>query len=809
MSIRIVSRYLLPALIAACGVASWSSAVEPQIGNLAPDGYTRGQEVEMTFSGARLGDAKGILFYSPGLQLAGITPVNENSFKAKVAIAPDCRMGLHALRVQTATGVSNLKMFSVGNLPIVDEKEPNTEFTKPQEVPLNVTVHGVVQAEDQDFFVVEAKKGQRITAEVEGLRLGNSFFDPYLAILNSARFELDRSDDAALLNQDCICSIVAPEDGKYYIQIRETAFGGNGNCTYRLHIGTFPRPEAAYPAGGKPGETLQVKWLGDAAGEFLSSVTLPTDGESEAGIFAQQGDQLAPSPNVFRVSDLTNHLEAEPNDDPAQASSGVAPGALNGIIQQPGDTDYFRFEAKKGQTFDIRVYARKPLRSPLDTVLSIHNAKGGQVAANDDSGGPDSYLRFAVPADGEYFAAVRDHLGKGGPTYIYRVEISEVKPDLTMLLPERQQYISTTLNIPKNNRMALMVNATRTNFGGDLAVAFQGLPAGVAVEAQPMVAAANSIPVLFTTTADAAPAGALVDVVGKPTDPNLQQVTGHLKQRSMLVRGQNNTDVWGHDATRMAVALTDEIPFRIDVVAPKAPLVRNGTLNLKVVATRAPDFKAPISVLLLYNPGGVSSSGSVQIPEGQNEAAIPLTAAGNAPFATSKIVVLGRAAHQGGTVECSSQLVDLTVADQFFKFAFEKSACEQGQNTEVAIKVEKLRDFAGPVQAELKGLPSGATTEAVQFDQNTAELVFKVAVAKDAKPGKTTSLVCVTTQQVDGDTIVHTLGNGELRIDAPLPPKPNAPAATAQAPQPMPAAGQPMKRLSRLEQLRLEKEGKK
>ena len=56
------------------------------------------------------------------------------------------------------------------------------------------------------------------------------------------------------------------------------------------------------------------------------------------------------------------------------------------------------------------------------------------------------------------------------------------------------------------------------------------------------------------------------------------------------------------------------------------------------------------------------------------------------------------------------------------------------------------------------------------------------------------------------------VSSGLLRVDAPLPPKPNAPppAATAAAPMPMPAAA-PMKRLTRLEQLRLDKEqqGKK
>ena len=81
-----------------------------------------------------------------------------------------------------------------------------------------------------------------------------------------------------MLNQDCVASIVAPEDGKYVVQVRETSFGGNGACTYRLHVGGFPRPTAVYPAGGKPGETLQVRWIGDARGEFAQQVTLPTDG---------------------------------------------------------------------------------------------------------------------------------------------------------------------------------------------------------------------------------------------------------------------------------------------------------------------------------------------------------------------------------------------------------------------------------------------------------------------------------------------------------------------------------------------------
>ena len=63
---------------------------------------------------------------------------------------------------------------------------------------LTRTVNGIADNEDVDYYVVEAKKGERISAEVEGLRLGISEFDPYVAILDSKRFELGVSDDAAL-----------------------------------------------------------------------------------------------------------------------------------------------------------------------------------------------------------------------------------------------------------------------------------------------------------------------------------------------------------------------------------------------------------------------------------------------------------------------------------------------------------------------------------------------------------------------------------------------------------------------------------
>jgi hypothetical protein len=102
------------------------------------------------------------------------------------------------------------------------------------------------------------------------------------------------------------------------------------------------------------------------------------------------------------------------------------------------------------------------------------------------------------------------------------------------------------------------------------------------------MAAMSDVPVLYTATADAQPAGSLADLIGQPVDANIP-IVGHLAQQSGLVRGQNQIVVWGHDANRMAAVVSEEIPFKIDIVQPKRPLVRNGSLQL-VVATRAAGF---------------------------------------------------------------------------------------------------------------------------------------------------------------------------------------------------------------------------
>ena len=377
--------------------------------------------------------------------------------------------------------------------------------------------------------------------------------------------------------------------------------------------------------------------------------------------------------------------------------------------------------------------------------------------------------------------------------------MTPVQPRLVVSLPERERYFSTTLTVPSGNRMALMVGARREDWGGDVKMDFQGLPAGLTAQAVPMIASRTEVPVVFHAAAGAAPSSSLVDVVARPVDENIK-LEGHLQQRTMLVRGQNNRDVWGHDADRMAAAVATAAPYSIELVAPQAPLVRNGSMQLKVVAKRDEGFTALIAIRMLYDPPGVASSGSISIAEGASEAIIPLTANGSADIRVWPIVVIGGAAvTSGGRVEVATQMVDLEVADHFFDFSFGKTAVQQGKVARLPVTITQKRAFDGTAKVEVVGLPAGATCEPLEFNKDATELELPITTAVDARIGRHGTVLCRAIVMVNGEPVTHTLGTGEIRIDAPPPAPKQEVAEKKPEPEPQPV---PVKALSRLEQLR-------
>ena len=799
----------------------------PRIASVSPLGAQRGTEVEVTLTGTHLNDLEELIFFRPGIEVVKIE--NDAFDKARVIlkIAADCPPGLYDFRPRSRRGgLGALQSFSVGALNEIKEIEPNNDFAAPQEIPLGSTVNGVAGNEDVDYYAVRLTKGQRLTAEVEGIRLGITLFDPYVAILNSERFELATSDDDAQVRQDGIATIVAPEDGTYIVEVRESAYQGNGACFYRLHVGEYPRARAVFPAGGKAGSTVQLRWIGDPAGERTTTVTLPSDPEAIARftLFDQDERGISPAPYVFRVSDLEDVNEDNAWADPNGPQPIPAPGAVNGVIDQPGDSDSFRFTAKKGQVFEIRAHARS-IRSPLDPVLNVARLGGGVLAGNDDiaAGNPDCFIAFTAPEDADYVVTLYDHLGQGGPEFVYRIELTTPLPKVT-LTPQAEQLRRGTpigaASVPQGNRQAILVSAGRANYGQVLHLLAHDLPPGVVLKAPPFPTNLNLMPVIFEAAPDAAIGASLIqlDLGPDPTAASAQppppKPVVEFSHTSTLVYGQNNISFWDRVTDRYAVGVIQAVPFSIAAVEPQAPLVRNGSLELRVQARREPGFDGEITLNLPWNPPGVSSARNVKIPKDRSEATITLNANGNAPTQTWPIVVEATASLPNPSappnartpnidVRIASDFINLTIGTPHLSLASKPAGGEQGKEIFVAAELSKIRDFEGEALIELLGLPHQVSCEPVKVKADTTEVTFKLTTTTASPVGQHKGILARFTIQEHGEPVVFNVGLAPVRIDKPAP----APVQTAPAPTPQPQAqpAQPQtKPLSRLEQLRLE-----
>ena len=795
-------RTILP-VVASLFLVSAVFAASPRLSNIQPRGIQRGAEHVLTFNGSNLGDAQEIFFYeTAGFEVAKLEAAG-NNVKVTLKVSADCRLGEHVAQVRTASGISDYRTFFIEALPAADEKEPNSDFDKPQVVALNTVINGSVGSEDVDYYIVEAKKGQRISAEVVAMRLSTALFDPYVAILDGKRFELASNDDTPLALQDCFASIIAPEDGKYTIEVRESAYG-NGN-RYRLHIGTFPRPTAIYPSGGKLGDKTEVRYLGVPGGELKATIDVPPEMITDFGVFAQDDGGITPTANVFRQFEFGNAFEAEPNNQRDQASAVELPLAFNGIIQEPGDIDFFKFTAKKGQQYEVECYARR-VRSGLDPVMNLYDAAGKSIAGNDDSRGPDSYFRFNVPSDGEYVIRLTDHLGRGGPDLVYRIEFQPIRPRLTLGIPRVERYgqYRQQIYVARGNRFATIINASRSNFGGELSLDSAGLPAGIKMNCENMATNLNSMPVVFEAAADAPLSGKLVDFLARHADPK-QNIKGGFRNRAdYIVSAPGQSLYRWKDVDRLAIAVVDEIPFKIEIVVPKVPLVRAGSMQLKIVAHKKEGWDEQINVQLPFRPPGVSAGSSVNIPKGKTEILYPINASGNAQVKEWKVFALG----SSGGMWASSQLAKLVVAEAYASFQLQRASCEQGEEAEVFCKIAHKTAFDGNAKAELLGLPPGVVTSAMEFNKETAELTFKMTTTDKSPAGKH-NLLCRLTITQNGEPIVSRGGGVQLQIDKPLPPEPNQPPppkpkVVAKKPdaKPEPEVKKP-KPLTRLEKLRL------
>jgi hypothetical protein len=173
-------------------------------------------------------------------------------------------------------------------------------------------------------------------------------------------------------------------------------------------------------AGGYDPMKVPVGLTGDTQVEV--EVSLPTGFPARTvPVTVRSADGESPAYTLIVNDDTPRVAEKEPNDGFRQAQPVPLPAVVEGSIRQPQDVDVYRFEGKAGQRVVAEVLAAR-FGSPVDSFLTLYDARGHVLAANDDhDGSADSRVEVTLPAAGGYYISVTDAHDQGGPAHAYRL----------------------------------------------------------------------------------------------------------------------------------------------------------------------------------------------------------------------------------------------------------------------------------------------------------------------------------------------------------------------------------------------------
>ncbi len=153
----------------------------PRLNSLTPAGGKAGTTVEVAFAGTDTAEPEALWFNHPGIKGTPIVPpppkvdpkkkVNPKAKKPapppvtkfNVTIDKAVPPGYYEVRFLSKHGISNPRVFVVGELSEVLEKEPNNDVEQAQRVAVGTTISGVVNpGTDVDYSVFAGKKGQHV-----------------------------------------------------------------------------------------------------------------------------------------------------------------------------------------------------------------------------------------------------------------------------------------------------------------------------------------------------------------------------------------------------------------------------------------------------------------------------------------------------------------------------------------------------------------------------------------------------------------------------------------------------------------------
>lgn len=717
----------------ALGMMLWISAPvegQPQLGNqlpsprlltVSPCGAKAGSTVEISWTGSDLEEPQAFLFSHPGIKATPVIPPpppppkeDPKKIDAKekpdpkkpappppppppitkftITVAADVPPGYYDVRLVNKFGVSNPRVFVVGDRNEVVEKEPNNADEQAQRIELGTTINGAINAPtDVDYFLFSGKKGQRILIACLGASI-DSRINPEIRLFDPRHREMTYHRPLPL--EDGVLDVELPADGDYTIRLCQFTYtGGNQEYFYRLSVTTGPWIETVFPPMLEPGKATAITLYGhnlpgaqreqvpgELAPRTLDKLTTTVTAPAEpAGLtrlsfnghvnpltalldgfeFRLKSPAGQSNPVLLNFAQAPVALEKEENDSPAKAQEITAPCEVAGRIDQKRDRDWFVFGAKKGDVYIIDLFSHR-LGAPTDMYFQIRNLgeKTPQdITLQDDNGAtlhPQSFLtqtrdpapfRFVAPADGKFHILVASHLGDNlaGPQHVYRLRISPERPDFRLIVMHPDFNRPDACVLGQGGVESLTVYAERLDgFKGEIALTVEGLPNGVTCPPQTIGPNMKQALLVFSAADKAPPFTGEIKLKGTATI-NGSPVVREARPAGVTwpVQPQANIPTVTRLERQLMLAVRDKPPFRL-VALDKAQVFHGDKVNvpLKLDFLWADTKPAgPIQIIPIPNefPPGLNF-GNIQIAPDKKDANLVMNVATNVPPGTYNIV---------------------------------------------------------------------------------------------------------------------------------------------------------------------------
>ena len=412
----------------------------------------------------------------------------EKSGQLTVQVAPDSPGGIAWVRLHDDASASPLLPLFIDQAAVVTETEPNDRLTQANRVDLPAGIVGKLEkGGDVDAFLVSVPAGQSIVVTTRANRFLASPMDAVLQLVDLSGNVLAQVDDTRGLDPQL--RFASSVDGEYLIRLfafpKETnsTIGFSGAATYVYHLQAtigpafdYPLPMITTPAGVAPPSYRPVGWNLSESNppklQVATAVSPPIVNAAGAiGWFP-----------LLELSGLTPPsspawVDAE-GDGPIEIAS--LPAVISGHVERPTTLKKFKLTLQPGVKYRARAWSRVA-GLQVDSVLTVHDAAGAQLAKNDDVGAErDASVDFALPAAVKEAAAVElrlsDLVGGHGHGHAFSLVVHPVVPSVA-INSANQQFrcvAGKTVEIP-------VQIARQDGFAQSLRIVAEGLPQGVTV----------------------------------------------------------------------------------------------------------------------------------------------------------------------------------------------------------------------------------------------------------------------------------------------------------------------------------------